>query len=104
MTEAERTRARVLRRRRQADYNARRRASFYTDRIEDVSRDEIAERDDHTCYLCGRWVSAHEAALDHVVPLARGGGHARSNVRLTHSVCNSKKGDRLLSEIDTSTW
>ena len=100
----ERIRRRVLRDRRAADAHARRRASFYTQEIEDISRDEIAERDGHTCYLCNKWVSVHEAELDHVVPLSKGGNHTRSNVRLTHSICNAKKGDRLPSELDASTW
>lgn len=94
MTEAERIRARVLRRRRQADYNARRRASFYTDRLEAVSRDEIAERDNHLCHICGEWVSAHDMTLDHVKPLARGGAHTKDNIKLAHKVCNSRKGAR----------
>ena len=95
LSTAEKIRRRVMRRRRESDLRARRRASFYTDCLEDVSRDEIAERDNHTCYLCNKWVSVHDSALDHVVPLSKGGGHTRSNVRLTHSTCNSKKGDRL---------
>lgn len=89
-----------MRRRRAADSHARRRASFYTDALEDVSRDEIRERDNETCHVCGEWVSVHDATLDHVAPLARGGAHTKDNVKLAHMVCNSKKGDRLMGEID----
>lgn len=91
-----------MRRRRSADANARRRASFYTETIEGVSRDVVAERDNHTCHICGEWVSAHEMSLDHVVPLARGGEHTYSNIKLAHKVCNSRKGSRLLDSSESS--
>ena len=94
VSEPERIRRRVLSRRRAADANARRRASRYTDVIEDVSRDEIAERDNHLCHICGGWVSAHDMTLDHVVPLVRGGVHTKDNIKLAHKVCNSRKGAR----------
>ncbi len=85
-----------MRRRGAAYAHARRRASFYTKQIEDVSRDEIAERDKHLCHICGEWVSVHDATLDHLVPLARGGSHTRDNIKLAHMTCNSQKGARLV--------
>ena len=91
---SERIRRRVLRRRKEADAHARRRASFYTEQLEDVSRDEIAERDNHLCHICGEWVGAQEMTIDHVVPLARGGSHTKDNIKLAHKVCNSRKGAR----------
>ena len=93
-TEAEKIRERVLRRRRQADYNARRRASFYTGELEDVSRDEIAERDNHLCHICGLFCSVHDLTLDHVVPLSKGGAHTKENIRIAHRECNSRKGNK----------
>lgn len=60
----------------------------------------VRERDRETCHLCGRWVSVHEQSLDHVVPLSRGGEHTYLNIKLAHQLCNSKKGDRLMGEID----
>lgn len=94
LTPAERIRRRVMRGRRAADSHARRRASFYTEQLEDVSRDDIAERDGHLCHICGEWVSVHDATLDHVVPLIRGGAHTKDNIKLAHKVCNSRKGAR----------
>lgn len=88
----ERIRRRVLRRRKAADAHARRRASFYTERLEDVSRDEIAERDNYVCHICGEWVSAHDMTIDHVTPLVKGGTHTKDNIKLAHKVCNSRKG------------
>jgi 5-methylcytosine-specific restriction endonuclease McrA len=95
----------VLARRQRADHNARRRAEKMGAReVSDVSLDEIIERDGDLCYLCGKETSVDDRTLDHVVPLILGGGHVPSNVRLAHRVCNSRKGSKLLSEIDFSKW
>lgn len=51
------------------------------------------------CYLCGRLLAA-DVHLDHIVPLARGGAHSSANLAPTHDVCNLRKGDRMLSELD----
>ena len=40
------------------------------------------------------------ATLDHVVPIARGGGHTRANVQAAHLGCNLKKGNRELTADD----
>jgi 5-methylcytosine-specific restriction endonuclease McrA len=67
--------------------------------------DEIFQRDGWLCWLCGDEALADvpkdhpmRATLDHVIPLARGGAHARHNVRCAHLRCNLKKGDRLMGE------
>lgn len=91
--------------RRALDKKAKRRArDLGATEVENISRDEIMQRDNQTCHLCLRWVSVHDASLDHVVPLSKGGQHTKDNVRLAHRVCNSRKGDRLLSELDLSEF
>lgn len=67
--------------------------------LERISRDEIAVRDDWTCQLCVievdptlRYPDPLSASLDHVIPIARGGQHVRSNLQLAHLVCNMSKG------------
>lgn len=62
------------------------------------SRDEIFERDQWVCYLCGSSVDRTlefpdpgSASLDHVVTLSRGGDNAPHNVRLAHMGCNWDK-------------
>lgn len=52
------------------------------------------------CYLCGLTL-ADDVHLDHVIPLSRGGAHAQANLLPTHSGCNLRKHDALLSEL---TW
>ena len=44
------------------------------------------------CYLCGKPMG-EDVTTDHVVPLAKGGTHQRSNIRLAHHFCNSVKSD-----------
>jgi 5-methylcytosine-specific restriction endonuclease McrA len=104
ITEEERIRRLVLRRRRDADRNARLRAEKHGVLISDVSRDEIRRRDKETCYLCDQFVSVHEMGIDHVVPVTSGGSHTPDNVRIVHRACNSKKGTRLLTEIKLSEF
>lgn len=51
-------------------------------------------RFDSTCYLWGLEIeSVEEASWDHIVPLSKGGGDTDENLALTHSWCNSEKGD-----------
>jgi 5-methylcytosine-specific restriction endonuclease McrA len=33
------------------------------------------------------------ASLDHITPIARGGGHTRDNVQCSHWLCNARKSD-----------
>lgn len=67
---------------------------------------EIFERDGWLCGLCGGAVDQTliyphlmSASLDHWVPLNRHGLHTRKNTRCTHFLCNSRKSDRLDSEV-----
>lgn len=61
---------------------------------------EIRERDGNRCHLCRKKVSSKpwphplSESLDHVIPLTRGGLHERSNVRIAHLDCNTRKGNR----------
>lgn len=52
------------------------------------------------CALCGMVLVLGgprrlRPSLDHVVPLALGGGHTLSNVQMVHGGCNSAKGSRV---------
>lgn len=78
-----------------------------------MSLRELDERDNHTCYLCGRltdWDDFHVSgygnfiagdmypSMDHVIPLADGGTHTEGNLRIAHRLCNAIKGDRSVDE------
>jgi len=67
-----------------------------------VIRDDIAERDEYRCGLCGEPVDMGVAypdtqspSLDHILPLSRGGAHVPENVQLAHLGCNVAKGARV---------
>lgn len=66
---------------------------------EDFLAEEIFERDQYHCWLCGQptagqWPAPWSPSVDHVVPIARGGRHTRENVRTAHLICNIKKAAR----------
>jgi endogenous inhibitor of DNA gyrase (YacG/DUF329 family) len=68
--------------------------------IEIFDRPTVFERDDWTCYLCGRQVDTEASpfdpaspTVDHVVPLSKGGEHSLANVRTACLHCNSAKQD-----------
>lgn len=97
LSEAEKIKRLVIQRRRRAAIAARRRAEFYGVRNEDVSYEELRERDGDNCYLCRQFLSVHDMTFDHVVPLVKGGEHVKENIRLAHRSCNSRKGKKLVS-------
>lgn len=99
----QRNREQVIKRKMQL--NARRRARMYqSGTIENIHVEVIIERDGLVCYLCQRELDRSEVTIDHVIPLARGGEHSYENVRVACNLCNARKTDRLLSEIDLSEF
>ncbi|MBK24680.1 MAG: hypothetical protein CME70_11850 [Halobacteriovorax sp.] len=45
------------------------------------------------CQLCHRWIRRlDDASLDHILPLGAGGEDEKSNIQLTHKLCNEIKG------------
>lgn len=72
-----------------------------------VIADEVFERDNWICHLCGKAVPKRlrssefragvyeplAPVVDHVIPLSRGGPHTMDNCRLAHWTCNSRKFD-----------
>ena len=85
--------------------NRRRRARQRQATVVVFDEHAIFERDGWRCHLCGgridrrtKFPHPRSASLDHVVPLARGGGHSPNNLRCAHLGCNSRKGDRAVGE------
>ena len=62
------------------------------------ARDQIlmlAQRDGFLCSLCGENMpDVGDIEVDHVVPVSKGGGSETENLKLAHSRCNAKKGNR----------
>lgn len=58
------------------------------------TRRRIYVRDQGVCQLCYRDIEAGTLwEIDHILPRVHGGGHEDSNLRLTHKLCNAKRGD-----------
>lgn len=73
--------------------------------FERISRFEIYSRDNWECQLCHKpvkreliWPHKQCASLDHILPLSRGGTNTVANLQLAHYSCNSRRGDKLLTE------
>lgn len=78
---------------------AKRRAAIELRTTGPVHFNEIVVRDKCICHLCGEPVdlSLHRwddgaPELDHVIPLAQGGWHGPDNIKLSHRICNQRKG------------
>lgn len=87
-------------------YDHVRRARMANCERESFSDSEIFERDGFVCGICDepvdmglKFPDSMSASLDHVIPLSRGGGHVRANVRLAHLGCNARKCARLDDEV-----
>ena len=77
-------------------YNARKKGAT----IDEVDYEAILERDGMHCHVCNASIaSLKELAFDHVIPLTRNGPHCANNIKPAHRVCNSRKHNKLLSEM-----
>ena len=75
-----------------AEKEARRRARKKNNGVERIDVTAVYERDGGRCHICGESVPFEAMSLDHVIPFARGGGHLFDNVRVSHLLCNIRKG------------
>lgn len=60
-----------------------------------ISRRGIFARDNHICQYCG----SKADSIDHIRPRSRGGKHIWENVVAACRLCNSRKKDKMPSEI-----
>jgi len=69
-----------------------------------LRRQEVFERDNWLCHICGELIDSiaenrlDRPSLDHVIPIAAGGTHTLDNVRASHLRCNIRKSDLMLDE------
>lgn len=70
--------------------------------ISKKARFEVFKRDGFTCQYCGAHPPAVILHLDHINPVAQGGGNEDDNLVTSCDSCNLGKSDRLLSDIPQS--
>lgn len=51
------------------------------------------------CHICSGEIQQGDLHFDHIVPLSRGGAHARDNIKPAHARCNLRKGAKLMEEL-----
>lgn len=57
-------------------------------------REAVIARDGHVCQICQGDVDPTDIHLDHIKPYSKGGPTTLANLRVTHSLCNIRKGAR----------
>jgi len=72
--------------------------------ISKALRDRVAKEARHRCGYCltDQRVSGAQMHIEHIIPRARGGQSAKSNLWLSCAWCNSFKGTRI-EAVDTAT-
>jgi len=78
--------------------NHKKRAKYYGVEYEPVNRLKVYKRDNWTCVSCGVKVertkeyAPHQASIDHIIPVSKGGSHTYDNVQTMCVTCNTLKG------------
>ena len=62
--------------------------------IADQVKAAVVERDWPLCQICGGLIALGEHHLDHIVHYSKGGPGTVENLRLTHDLCNIRRGTR----------
>lgn len=66
--------------------------------IQQVYEDNIKKYGTLTCYLCLKFIQFGQDALEHKMPISRGGTNEYSNLGVSHNFCNSKKYNKTVEE------
>jgi len=72
-----------------------------------ITLKKLVARDGLTCRICGGMCDWNDRSwagcfgptypsIDHIIPMAKGGGHVPSNVQVAHVICNSESRDSMI--------
>jgi len=79
----------------------KRRARVRASTVEPVSIIQIYARDGRRCHLCLGRMDKADRSIDHLIPVCRGGAHARWNLMAAHLACNKRRGTRQILPTET---
>jgi len=74
---------------------ARRKAQKLQTQVEKIDFMQILRDSKGICGICGKPLDLFGIDFYHIVPLSKGGAHARNNIQPSHSYCNRAKGARV---------
>lgn len=57
-------------------------------------RQQVITRDGLVCGICSGLVEVGDVHIDHIQPRSKGGSNDLANLRVTHSTCNLRRGNR----------
>lgn len=89
---------------RASEYSAKRRSLILGVDYEACSRQAIYERDKGVCQKCGKPIGDESWAIDHFIPISRGGHTIWDNLRLLHARCNSEKHAKMPTHEEAQAW
>lgn len=75
--------------------SGRRRARIKSLPFEKIDAIEVYDSSLGICGICKTAVSITDFEIDHILPIAKGGGHTRSNTQIAHRLCNKRKGSNI---------
>lgn len=67
--------------------------------VEKVNPMDVYAEQNGICYICNNKFNFKEMELDHVVPLAKGGLHQKTNCKMACTRCNRSKGAKMVEEV-----
>lgn len=65
-----------------------------------ITKLDLFIRDEGSCQYCQNELKLHEATIDHVLPICKGGKNEWTNLVIACLKCNQEKGDKLLINFD----
>ena len=70
-----------------------------------ITLSRLIEKNGLRCALCGEMCNPNDKTwttygpmsptIDHIIPMAKGGGHTWDNIQIAHAICNSYKSDNI---------
>ena len=58
-------------------------------------KDQVYTESAGICALCGKPMTQWNRTIDHIIPVSKGGGNNKRNIRYVHKNCNQLKGNML---------